>query len=164
MTKIELHARLLLNFFLAYVVCGFSKRGVKWKYLSGLPPVMVRCLAREIVSGSIIRALSDEEIALRSGLAVSQVKQISRLKSWDTVTIGDAQRFCKGCDFDPMKTAHRNRAASYKRKNPKFTYLHKSPHYKSTFVELIKIIAEWRKEMKVERSKTDDIRDQRIAS
>ena len=38
------------------------------------------------------------------------------MTSWEDVTIGDAKRFCKGCNFDPFNYLDRNRISAYSRR------------------------------------------------
>jgi hypothetical protein len=83
-------------------------------------------------------ALSDQEIAIRGNLDLEEVKRISRLTSWDSVKIGDAEKFCVGCNFDPFNYLDRNRISSYSRRGT-YAFLRRSEHWKSTFLPLIKI-------------------------
>lgn len=110
-----------------------------WDRLNEYPPSLVRCMAREKVKGKSIRALSDEEVALASsGLTIDIVRGISVQKNWDSVPIGLARKFCEGCNFDPLDSKDRNRAGSYMRSNPQFTYLKDHPHWSKTFLPLVK--------------------------
>ena len=84
------------------------------------------------------QALSDQQIAIRSGLAVGKVGQISELTSWDAVPVGDAEKFCIGCNFDPFDYKDRNRLTAYSRRGT-YAFLRQSPHWESTFLPLIKI-------------------------
>lgn len=55
-------------------------------------PVDARLFARE--NGM---ALSSRQLAKRSGLAVKTINKLSRLKSWDAVQVGMADRFLEAC-------------------------------------------------------------------
>ena len=110
-----------------------------WQILTKYPPVFVRLYAKERSGERVHCALSDQEIAIRSGLGLDRVKQISRLTSWDSVTIGDARSFCMGCNFDPFSYTDRNRLTAYTRKGT-YAFLRNSSHWKTTFQPLIKIL------------------------
>jgi hypothetical protein len=111
-----------------------------WRKLNEFPPPLVRCLAREKLKGKAVRALSDEEVALGSGsLTVMEVQAVSRQVSWDSIPIGIAKAFCKGCLFDPFSAGDRNRAGAYMRSNPQFTFLKCHPHWQKTFLPLVKL-------------------------
>ena len=109
-----------------------------WKILTKYPPVFVRLYAKERSGPRMHCALSDQEIAIRGNLDLEEVKRISRLTSWDSVKIGDAERFCVGCNFDPFNYLDRNRISSYSRRGT-YAFLRRSEHWKSTFLPLIKI-------------------------
>ena len=118
-----------------------------WSILEKYPPVLVRLLARTWTDGAnggsshgAVRALSDEEVAIDSGLPIDAVREISKLTSWGTVPMGAVRLFCIGCHFDPFNYWDRNRTSAYTRTNPKFTYLKKSPHWVGVFRPLIKIL------------------------
>lgn len=110
-----------------------------WKILEKYPPVFVRLYAKERSGERVHCALSDQEIAIRTGLTLDRIKQISKLVSWDDVTVGDARLFCQGCNFDPFSYVDRNRLAAYSRKGT-YAFLRNSSHWKSTFRPLIKIL------------------------
>ena len=112
-----------------------------WTKLDEFPPALVRCLAREKVKGKSCQALSDEEVALASsGLDVGIVRGISKQLTWDSVPIGLARKFCKGCNFDPLDSKDRNRAGALMRSNTQFAYLKSHPHWERTFLPLVKAI------------------------
>ena len=76
-----------------------------WTVFDEFPPIFVRLLARErILNGngktSAVRVLSDEEIAISSGMHVGRVRIISGMHDWDEITISEAKEFCLGCNFD----------------------------------------------------------------
>ena len=109
-----------------------------WAILDKYPPIFVRLYAKERSGERIHIALSDTEIAIRSGLDLSDVKRISKKLSWDDITIKDAKKFCSGCNFDPFNYHDRNRLAAYTRRGS-YAYLRNSSHWKSTFEPLIRI-------------------------
>ena len=112
-----------------------------WKILRKFPPVLVRLLAKKPVATKHVRAVSDEEIAVRGGLPLANVKHISKQISWDKVPVGDAEKFCIGCGFDPFNCYDRNRAMAYNRTSPSYTYLKVSPYWDNTFKPLIAILS-----------------------
>jgi hypothetical protein len=62
-----------------------------------------------------VRAVSIQEIAIASGMPLSRVKEIAQSVTWDDITITEAERFCVGCNFDPLNPVDRNRQAAYER-------------------------------------------------
>ena len=111
-----------------------------WRILEKFPPVLVRLLAKKAVATKHVRAVSDEEIAIRAGLTLDKVRHISKQTSWDKIPIGDAEKFCTGCGFDPFNCYDRNRAMAYNRTQPSYTYLKVSPYWMTTFKPLIAIL------------------------
>lgn len=110
-----------------------------WEILNKYPPVFVRLYAKERSGERIHCALSDQEVAIRSGLHPDAISRISRMTSWDDVTIGEAKAFCLGCNFDPFDYTDRNRLAAYTRRGT-YAFLRRSPNWKSTFLPLIEIL------------------------
>ena len=98
--------------------------------------MLVRLLAKQ--RGAAGAALSDEEIAIGSGIPLARIQTISRMESWDTITLGELRAFLKACHFNPLDSADRNRLNAYRRKGPKFIYLKRSPHWNDTFLPLIR--------------------------
>jgi hypothetical protein len=94
-----------------------------WRILEKFPPVLVRLLAKKAVATKHVRAVSDEEIAIKGGLSLDKVRHISKQTLWDIIPIGDAERFCIGCGFDPFNCYDRNRAMAYNRTSASYTYL-----------------------------------------
>ena len=127
---------------------GKTKRS-PWSILEKYPPVLVRLLARTWESSDpdrggsshgSVRALSNEEVALDSGLPPNIIEEISQLTTWDTVPVAMVRMFCRGCHFAPVNYWERNRTSAYPRTNPKFVYLKKSPHWVEVFLPLIRIL------------------------
>lgn len=115
-----------------------------WKILSNHPPCLVRLLARRKLTATSkqVRALSAQEVAIASGLTMARIQEISPMTSWDQVTVAEAERFVLGCGFDPLSASDRNRKTAYQRScksssRAQFSYLRKSPQWKSEFVPLI---------------------------
>jgi hypothetical protein len=65
--------------------------------LAAFPPNLIRVLART-GRGNATRNLTHDEVAKRSGLNRSKVRQLSALSSWDRVAIADADAFLRGCN------------------------------------------------------------------
>ena len=117
-----------------------GKKRNPWRILEKFPPVLVRLLAKKSVATKHVRAVSDEEIAVNAQLPLNVVKHISKQTTWDSIPIGDAERFCAGCGFDPFNCYDRNRAMAYNRTSPRYTYLKVSPYWSNTFKPLIAIL------------------------
>jgi hypothetical protein len=108
-----------------------------WEVFSYFPPVFVRLLAREKIGKSSVRVLSDEEIAIRSGLSVDTVEEIANQTSWEQVPIGIAERFCRGCNFDFFDWRVRNSAYALAN-GGSFAYLKCSPFWKSKYLPMLR--------------------------
>lgn len=113
-----------------------------WTCFEEFPPIFVRLLAREKVipthkATSAVRVLSDEEIAIRSGLDVGQVGRISQKHSWDDVPVATAKRFCEGCNFDLFDWQVRNRAFALAN-GGSFAYLRSSPDWKGKYMPMLR--------------------------
>ena len=68
-----------------------------WSKLDRYPPLVVRLLACKRVPGKGKVAITDEEIATRSGLALSEIKSLSWLASWDGVPVSRVRQFSEAC-------------------------------------------------------------------
>ena len=106
------------------------------------PPIFVRILAREKVSAhhkatSAVRVLTDEEIAIRSGMTPDEVRRISRKHDWNDIKIAEARRFCDGCTFDLFDWQVRNRAFALAN-GGSFAYLRTSPEWKSKYMPMLR--------------------------
>jgi len=110
-----------------------------WALVDKFPPYLVRCLARRKVGTKQIQAVSDEDIAILSGIPLTRVMEIYSSRTWGKVSVHEMRGFCSACDFDPEDSVDRNRLSAYKnqRGGPKFTYLKKSPWWSSVFRPLI---------------------------
>lgn len=110
-----------------------------WKLLQKHPPALIRLQARRRVAGKTVRAVSLQEIAIASGLPLARVQVISQSMNWDGITIPEAERFVRGCNFDPLNAADRNRQSAYKRscQNQPFAFLRRSPWWETEFRPLI---------------------------
>jgi hypothetical protein len=111
-----------------------------WEIIDKYPPCVVRIFAREPTAGKRIRAVSNDEIAVSSGLPVERVKQIAFSSSWNHIKVGEMRAFIKGCGFDPLDSSVRNRVKAYCRRDSgvKFKYLITSPWWKTELKPLIK--------------------------
>ena len=112
-----------------------------WRTLEKFPPVLVRLLAKKPIATKHVRAVSDQEVAIAGGLPLSKVRHISKQVAWSEIPIGDAEKFCLGCGFDPFNCYDRNKAMAYGRTSPSYTYLKVSPYWRNTFKPLITILS-----------------------
>ena len=64
--------------------------------IGAFPPCVIRLLARQ-GKGRGAKRLTHEDIAKLSGLSYEKVRDIAALKSWDKVSIADADAFMRGC-------------------------------------------------------------------
>lgn len=112
-----------------------------WKILSSHPPAKIRLMARRRLAGKTVRAVSIQEIAIASGLPLTRVKVIAQQLDWKGVDIPEAERFCAGCNFDPLDPDDRNRQSAYERscknRQSQFAFLRKSPWWETEFLPLI---------------------------
>lgn len=120
---------------------------MSWKYLEKYPPPFVRLMARRRISGSHIAALSDEEVAISSGLTSARVTEISNSHNWDEVRLGEIRSFCGGCNFNPFDARDRNRVSAYMRKlgntpeKSRLVYLKRDQSlWRNVFVPLLKTL------------------------
>jgi hypothetical protein len=112
-----------------------------WTEFDKYPPILVRLLAREKTSTKSVRALTNEEISIRSGIVRERVEEISRMLEWEC-PLHEARLFCTGCSFDPLDALDRNRAGAYLRGGPKWTYLRAASCWRNVFVPLVTILRE----------------------
>jgi hypothetical protein len=115
---------------------------MSWEHLEKNPPWFVRIMARRKVRAKVVVALSDEELAIASGIPVARLKAIYNQRNWGSVTLREIQAFCQACGFDPFSCADRNRVYAYRAAIKEgrcegFAYLKKSPWWTSTFQPLI---------------------------
>lgn len=98
--------------------------------LNKLPPNLVRVLARV---GS--RSLSNKDISLKSGLTVKRVGQISRMRSWVTCTVAEADSFSAACGVDLVNQSNTRK---YLMRGPSMAHVKRSPN-KEYLLELLKL-------------------------
>jgi hypothetical protein len=110
-----------------------------WGLIYEYPPGLIRCLAKQGLGGKRVKAIGDAEIAIASGLSIERIREIYHSDTWDNVPVKEMVLFCDACQFDPLNAVHRNRARAYynAKSGPKFTYLKKSPWWKTIFLPLI---------------------------
>lgn len=105
-----------------------------------MPPCLCRLFAR-IPHG---RPLRDAEISANSiaiggyPITVSTVRYVSGLTSWDTVDLATMRRFLVGCGIDFENRAQMKRVDQYRRTKPKWTYLRRSPDWKTLYEPLLR--------------------------
>lgn len=105
-----------------------------WTYLDQYPPVVCRIMAR-VGRGAASRWLSDEEVAIGSGLTLDRVRQIQLMPDWSGVTLHDLRAFIIGCRFDPTNQMDRRvkvmiyQSLCQKNHHQPFRYLRKNPKW-----------------------------------
>jgi hypothetical protein len=104
----------------------------------------VRLLAKQPGSGSRNLAISDCEIAIKSGIPLDRLRQLVRMTDWLAWTVEEVLNFTIACNFDPTSAVDRERIQKYTyvcrtRKIPPFNYLRKSPLFEAEFLPLMKI-------------------------
>jgi hypothetical protein len=104
-----------------------------WACFDEFPPIFVRLLAREKIRNkngktSAIRVLSDEEIAINSGMDLQDIREISIMHNWLDISVGEAKSFCLGCNFYLFDWQVRNGAYALA-SNGSFAYLRSSPDW-----------------------------------
>lgn len=114
-----------------------------WESLDAYPPLVVRLCARRSKGGKNVVALTNQEIAIETGIPLIRINEISQLLSWEYMTISEARRFCQACRFDPTMASDRKKQAIYtrvcqiKRPNQPPQYLRNSPLWTTYFLPLI---------------------------
>lgn len=112
-----------------------------WSVFDEFPPIFVRLLARERIASerggtSAVRVLSDEEIAINSGMELQDIRFLSELAHWDDIAIGTAKQFCRGCNFDLFDWRVRNSAFALAA-NGSFAYLRSSPDWAKKYKPML---------------------------
>lgn len=90
-----------------------------------------------------VEALTDEEIAIGSGLPLARVQAIYGQDTWEDVTVKEMRAFCRGCLFDLASSADRNRMQAYlnsskRGRGLRFLYLKRSPLWHSQFKPMMR--------------------------
>ena len=116
---------------------------MSWEHLEKNPPWFVRCMARRKVHAKVVVAVSDEELAISSGIPVARIQAIYHQRNWDSIPLRDIRAFCAACGFDPFSFKSRNRFHAYKAavrsgRCAGFTYLKKSPWWTTVFAPLLR--------------------------
>ena len=87
---------------------------MSWDHLEKNPPWFVRCMARRKVHAKVVVAVSDEELAISSGIPVARIQAIYHQRNWDSIPMREIRAFCAACGFDPFSFKSRNRFYAYK--------------------------------------------------
>ena len=82
---------------------------MSWEYLDNNPPWFVRVMARRKVHAKVVAAVSDEELAIASGINVDRLRAIYHQRNWDNIPVREIRAFCEACGFDPFSCKSRNR-------------------------------------------------------
>lgn len=111
-----------------------------WTKLDRFPPVAVRLFASRRVPGKGKLALTDEEIAVQSGMPLSEVKSMSWLDSWDNVPMRRVKQFSEACGVYFTNRASMRTLTCYLKNRPSYHYLRKSPLWKDQFQPMIALL------------------------
>src|SRR6185436_4902830 len=76
--------------------------------LNEFPPRLCRAMA---LTNRGHQAMSHKEVAEKAGLSKERIIRLSKLEKWDTVPIGEAQRYARACGLQ----LHRLRSDVYLR-------------------------------------------------
>lgn len=133
-----------------------SKQRTPWESLDAFPPPYCRLFAKKPGGGTEDMAVTDAELAIRSGIPLSRINEISRSSSWAGVALGEMRLFFEACNFDPTNALHRARVNQYnkvckKRQTVPFHYLRKSPKWETEFLPLYIMV------MKIMKSKSESL-------
>lgn len=108
--------------------------------LTRFPPIACRLLARVRGADEQVRPLTDAEIAAGSRLSVKEVAALSKLTSWDDVTVGRMFQFTRGCGIDLEDRECLKAQSAYLKKVRRIPlYLVRSPNYKTQFLPLLEL-------------------------
>ena len=112
-----------------------------WNFLAAYPPPYCRLFAKEAGGGMSDLSVTDAELAIRSGIPLSRIREISRCPTWNDIPTEEMRRFFEACNFDPTNATHRERVKQYERvcktrKTVPFHYLRRSPKWETEFLPL----------------------------
>ena len=83
--------------------------------------------------------MTDQEIAVKAGLSVDRIREITMLDAWSSVPLGEIQKYCQGCRFDILSSKDRQRAKVYVWKvcngDLDFSYLKRDPERWANFYQ-----------------------------
>ena len=88
------------------------------KKLDKLPPNLVRVLARD---GN--EAMSNRDIASKAGMSTKRIGQISRLKTWATISVGEVDSFAEACGVDVI---NQSKTRKYLMRGPAMAHVQKA--------------------------------------
>lgn len=116
-----------------------------WRSLEDFPPYYVRILAKRPGSGLQNLGLTDSDIAIKSGIPLSRIREIARMANWHDCTVGELLNFTIACGFDPANPRDRQRVKQYeyvcrKRGKKPFQWLKMSPKYESEYLPLLQLL------------------------
>tara|TARA_Y100000034_G_C6722777_1_gene319838 strand:- start:215 stop:529 length:315 start_codon:yes stop_codon:yes gene_type:complete len=98
--------------------------------LDKLPPNLVRLIARD---GR--KALSNRDIARKSGLSLKRIGQISKMTTWGSLQVGEAAAFADACGVDLINQA---KTRKYLMRGPAMAHLKKASN-RDYLISLTKI-------------------------
>lgn len=117
-----------------------------WQKSDHFPPILCRLLAKQ--GGNNGRAfgapISNQEIATATGLTEYQIVTLSAQLDWSGIDLPTMRKFLLACRIDFENVAQMKRAIRYMRGEkvdgvvirPRFSYLRKSPHWKTFYQPL----------------------------
>ena len=119
-----------------------------WQKIEGVPPILCRLLARSGGGRYADRILTDEEIASRAGLRISEVKSLSWKTSWEDVPHGLVRRFSLACgvDFTDINNLKKHKRMIM-REARSFWHIRKSPD-RQRYMEMLRV---WWKDKEMEK-------------
>lgn len=114
------------------------KRGPKtfWAKVELWPPMRVRLHACHITAGHLV-AMTDGEIADRSGLSAWCVFLLSQKSNWDDVDSRTMRAFMLACNCDVENVRDWARLKDYCARGGSFQHLRKSLHWMDYFKPLL---------------------------
>lgn len=116
-----------------------------WKLIGEYPPPQVRLFAKTPGGGRTASAISDEELAIATGITLARIREINYSPTWDGVTLSEMKAYFVACNFDPTNSVHRRRVEQYyhvcmNRQTRPFLYLRRHPKWESQFLPLVKLL------------------------
>jgi hypothetical protein len=105
-----------------------------WQRSQQLPPILARLLAREKFGPPI----ADEQLASKAGLPVHQVYVISQCTTWAGIDLPTMRHFLVACNVDFENGRQMKRIDVYLSQRPTWTYLRKSPYWKTFYEPLMR--------------------------
>lgn len=125
-----------------------QRRLTPWEAWDRFPPYYVRLLAK---SARCV-AMTDTEIAIRSGIDLSRVRQIKFFgliehtnEPWRGMDTWEQRAYVEACRFDPTDARCRRRVKIYEetcqmRNTPPGAYLRRSPNWETELLPIVRLV------------------------